>query len=204
MKSLIAGQGAARHPMVCGFFLDVQLSDDGLGRLLALGLVFGLFTLAVSLGRASTASIKLACPGVGFLSITTPSLAADQDNYCEDWTGVSQPANDLSRAGLELVDLTLANLSGALLIDADLTDANLSGADLIAADLIGAILLGALYDEFTLFPSGNTYDNPPWGLDGGIEPWNAGMIPAPEPSFGLMLIFGAMGLIGLAAMKGGA
>ena len=88
-----------------------------------------------------------------------------------------------------------------MLIDANLTNADLSGADLIGADLTGTILLGALYDESTLFPSGNTYDNPPWGLDGGIEPWNAGMIPAPEPSIGLLLFFGAMGLAGLAAMK---
>ena len=60
------------------------------------------------------------------------------------------------------------------------------------------------YDEFTLFPSGNTYDIPPSGLDGDIEPWFAGMLPAPEPSFGLLLLFGALGLVGLAAMKGGA
>jgi hypothetical protein len=33
--------------------------------------------------RASTATIELACPGLGFLAATTPSLAADQDNYCE-------------------------------------------------------------------------------------------------------------------------
>ena len=58
--------------------------------------------------------------------------------------------------------------------------------------------------ELVAAASGNTYDNPPWGLDGGIEPWNAGMIPAPEPSVGLMLLFGALGLAGLAAMKGGA
>jgi hypothetical protein len=36
-----------------------------------------------------------------------------------------------------------------------------------------------------------------------IEPWFAGMIPTPEPSFGLMLLFGAGGLAGLAALKGG-
>ena len=112
-----------------------------------------------------------------------------------------QAGDDLSRAGLELVDLTLANLSGALLVDADLTDADLSGTDLTGADLTGAILFGSQYDEFTIFPSGDTYELPPWDLPNDTTPWDAGMIPTPEPSLGSMLIFGAAGLIGLAAMK---
>ena len=37
-----------------------------------------------------------------------------------------------------------------------------------------------------------------------IEAWFAGMIPLPEPSFGLLILFGVMGLAGLATMKGGA
>jgi hypothetical protein len=136
----------------------------------------------VTFVRSSTATIQLACPGVGFLAQSTLNLAADQDNYCKDWTGVSQPADDLSRAGLELVDLTIANLSGALLIDTDFTGADLSGADLIAADMTGAILTGAIYDESTLFPSGGTWNEPPWGLPGDAAPWELDMVPAPEPS----------------------
>ena len=82
--------------------------------------------------------------------------------------------------------------------------ADLSNADLTSAVLASATLTGALYDEFTIFPSGDTYDLPPWGLPNETTPWGAGMEPAPEPSFGLMVLFGAMGLAGLAAMKGGA
>jgi hypothetical protein len=87
---------------------------------------------------------------------------------------------------------------------ADLAFADLSGADLSGSNVSGTELFGAQYDESTLFPSGNTWDNPPWGLDGGIEPWNAGMIPTPEPSVGVLLLFGALGLAGLASLKGGA
>jgi len=72
-------------------------------------------------------------------------------------------------------------------VDAGLTEADLSGADLIAPDLTGAILTGATYDELTIFPSGNTYDAPPWGLDGGITPRDAGMVPVREPLVGGML-----------------
>jgi hypothetical protein len=92
-------------------------------------------------------------------------------------------------------------LSGANLRSVGLLDTDLTGAILTGAILTGADLAAALYDELTVFPSGDTYDISPWGLDGGIEPWIAGMIPVPEPSLGSMLIFGAAGLIGLAAMK---
>jgi hypothetical protein len=123
---------------------------------------------------------------------------------------------DLFDAWLIDTDLSNADLSGArmwdvILSNADLSGANLSGADLryayfcntdlTGADLTGANLSHALYDEFTLFPSGNTYDNPPWDLDGGIEPWNAGMILVPEPSIGLLVLFGALGLAGLAGYQ---
>jgi hypothetical protein len=148
-------------------------------------------------------SMMLFCLPLGSDPASTPTLAADQDNYCEDWAGVMQPGDDLSRAGLELVDLSLGDLSLALLVDADLTDADLSGTDLTGADLTGAILVGSQYDEFTIFPSGDTYDLPPWGLPNDAAPWNAGMEPAPEPSFGLMVVFGAMGLAGLARLRGG-
>jgi hypothetical protein len=57
------------------------------------------------------------------------------------------------------------------------------------------------YDESTVSSSGDTYDVPPCGLDGGITPWDAGMIPVPEPSAGSLPLFGSMGLAGLWAMK---
>jgi hypothetical protein len=113
--------------------------------------------------------------------------------------GASLVNTNMSNANLDSAILTNALMSFSILSGADL-----SNADLTSADVSSATLTGAQYDEFTVFPSGNTYDIPPWGLDGGIEPWNAGMIPTPEPSFGLMLIVGALGLAGLAVMKGGA
>jgi hypothetical protein len=158
--------------------------------------------ISVDFARASSATITLSCGDVGSLPASSASLASDQDNDCEDWSGVMQSGDDLSRAGLRFVDLSSGDVSGGLLVDADLLFANLSSANLSGADVVGARIFGATYDESTLFPSGNTYDNPPWGLDGGIEPWNAGMIPAPEPSVGLMLLVGALGLAGLAALKG--
>lgn len=146
--------------------------------------------------------IELACPSPGFFAPSTASLAADQDNYCEDWAGAMQPGDDLSRSNLELVDLSVSDLSSSLLVDTDLTDADLSGADLTGADVTGTILSGARYDESTIFPSGNSYDIPPWGLDGGISPWGAGMIFVPEPSLALLQLFAAATVIGLAAMRG--
>jgi hypothetical protein len=98
----------------------------------------------------------------------------------------------------------VSDLSGATLSGADLAFADLSGADLSGSNVSGTELFGAAYDEFTIFPSGNTFDNPPSGLPNDTAPWSAGMIPAPEPSFGLMLLFGTVGLAGLAAVKGGA
>ena len=62
-------------------------------------------------------------------------------------------------------------------------------------------LVGAYYDGTTSFPSGDTDQTPPWGLDGGASPWEAGMRPVPEPSLGIALLIGAPGLAG---MRGGA
>jgi hypothetical protein len=132
------------------------------------------------------------CEFIGSLPRSTFMLAAFQDNTCENWSGISQPAENLQSAVLTKADLSFANLSGADLSDADLT----------SADLSFATLTGAQYDEFTVLPSGNTCDIPPWGSDGGIEPWNAGMIPVPEPLYGLLLLCGALGLAGLAATRG--
>jgi MYXO-CTERM domain-containing protein len=75
---------------------------------------------------------------------------------------------------------------------------------LLPADLSFAVLTDSEYDENTVFPSGNTYETPPWGLDSGSSPWDAGMRPAPEPSSGPMLALGALGLAGLASLRRGA
>jgi len=112
----------------------------------------------------------------------------------------------LDAATLVSCQLGNANLESAILTDADLSFANLTGAHLSKADLTSAIttstvLTNAQYDEATVFPSGDTYDVAPWGLDGGSTPWDAGMIPTPEPSAGMMLLFGAAGLIGLARLE---
>lgn len=115
---------------------------------------------------------------------------------------------DLTNGVVGRADLRQANLIGAIftgatlqqsnLIDANLTDADLRGTSLLFATLEMATLDGALYDENTTFPSGGAYDSPPWDLDFvGTTPWDRGMIPAPEPSIGWMLVCGASGLIGL-------
>ena len=64
-------------------------------------------------------------------------------------------------------------------------------------------MTGSQYDESTIFPSGSTYDLPPWDLPDDATPWNAGMMPVPEPSAGMLLVFGVVGMAGLAAMKHG-
>jgi hypothetical protein len=153
---------------------------------------------------------------VGALPPSTGMLAAFQNNSCENWSGVSQPGQNLQSAVLTKADLSSANLAGAILfnttlvgadlssavlINTNLTNANLSSADLTSADLAFANLTGSLFDELTIFPSGNAYDVSPWGLHNGITPWGAGMIPTPEPASGLMLAVGGLGLAGLAARR---
>jgi hypothetical protein len=111
-------------------------------------------------------------------------------------TDCNLTSSNLAFASLDSANLTNADMSFANLVDAKLVNADLKGADLSSANLTAA-----LYDESTVFPSGDIWDVPPWGLDGGVEPWNAGMIPVPEPSAGSLLLFGVMGLAGLWAMK---
>jgi len=147
--------------------------------------------------------------GLGALPRSTPALAAFQDNTCEDWSGVSQPGEDLQSAILDNADLSAGNLAGAILVNASLVNAdlsgtslantNLAGADLSAAnltdaDLAFANLNGTLFDESTVFPSGLDFDSGDWGLPGDATPWDLGMIPAPEPAIGLMLAVGGVAL----------
>jgi hypothetical protein len=130
-----------------------------------------------------------ACSQVGAWPRSTSVLAAQQENSCEDWSGVSQPGDDLQLAVLVWTDLGAADLTGA-----NLSGADLSGAKLTSAVLTGANLEGALYDELTLFPSGSPVESGSWGLPGGAAPWALGMVPVPEPSCSPVLAFGVAGL----------
>lgn len=141
------------------------------------------------------------CITIGELPRSTATLAAYQNNSCEDWADVSQPGSDLRYGVLSRADLTLSNLSAANLSNADLSGADLSSSFLVGTNLEGAIvtstiLAGAYYNQTTLFPSGGSWNEPPWGLDGNVEPWNAGMIPLPEPTAGLLLGIGVLALGG--------
>jgi len=64
----------------------------------------------------------------------------------------------------------------------------------LATATFDAYLVGQTYYQLTVFPSGNPYDTPPWGLLGNATPWAAGMIPTPEPTTGLMLAVGGLAL----------
>jgi hypothetical protein len=176
------------------------------------------------------------CNTIGGFPRSTSTLAAFQDNSCENWSGVSQPGANLQSAFLIKADLSAANLNGALLLNADLSGAliadaslissqmryanlesailtnssmaysnllgaNLVDADMTAADLSFAVLEDAIYDECTIFPSGSAYDAPPWGLDSDRSPWNAGMIPTPEPSRGASVGITVVGLLGIARYR---
>ncbi len=99
---------------------------------------------------------------------------------------------DFSGLSYANVDFMNASMISTVNVDTVFTNANLSncnlrfarleGAILTGAGLASATLTGATYDETTIFPSGSDYSSSPWGLPGGIAPWNAGMIPVPEPS----------------------
>ena len=102
----------------------------------------------------------------------------------------------MQNANFDSVIMKNANASFANLTGAELSNANLTGVD-----FANATLTGVTYNEATVFPSGGTYDAPAWGLDGGISPWDAGMIPAPEPSVISLLTAGVATLIGLARVK---
>lgn len=115
----------------------------------------------------------------------------------------------LANASLVSSQLRFANLDSATMTNTDLAFSNLLGsslsnADMTSADLSFAVLTGAAYNESTIFPSGDTYATSPWGLDGNVTPWDAGMVPVPEPSIGMLLGIGVMGMAGLSRMKGGA
>jgi len=94
-----------------------------------------------------------------------------------------------TRVDLRDTDLVLVDLGGT-----NLTDADLRSADLGGATVTNTVWTGALYDEDTVFPfSKRIDDGAPWGHDGGISPWNAGMIPAPEPAASTMMLVGLGG-----------
>lgn len=144
--------------------------------------------------------------GVKSGDISGPPLALPPDWLLIDGYLVGPGADligeDLSGAnfsGLKLINTYLldANLSGANLTGADLSfgdlfNANLAGADFTGADLNTADLVRATYDEFTIFPNGNTYLNPSTGLLNNARPWELRMIPTPEPTAGLALTVGGL------------
>lgn len=113
-------------------------------------------------------------------------------------------ATDMDFTEALLPDATLqADFVRGSFRDADLIDADLSRVGFFGTDLTGALLSagtllsGTRYDESTLFPSGGDYASPPWGLPNGNSPWNARMVPAPEPSVGLLLMVGVSGLLAI-------
>jgi uncharacterized protein YjbI with pentapeptide repeats len=191
---------------------------------------------ADEIGDACDFSPSKTCLEMGALARSTASLVAFQDNTCEDWSWVEQPAAFLQSAVLTETYLRSANLSGAVMANvnlagsdltaahlvnaylananlhsavlayahlsfADLTGADLAHADLESADLADAQLASARYDEATVFPSGHKVTEPPWGLPSNVTPWDAGMVPVPEPGLAMMIGWGALGLTALGRRK---
>ena len=167
-----------------------------------------------SLAGASLSGATLAGASLGFADLTdadlTGAILTGVQSRQITGTPLALPTNWLlvngylvgpgaNLAGAELDDANLSgvNLSFSFLTNASLIMADLTSADLIGASLSNADLSGALYDEFTLYPSGFDIYSGDWALPGGVTPWDFGMVPAPEPTSGLMLAVG--GLV-LAAM----
>jgi len=99
---------------------------------------------ADSLGDVCDFSPSTACLEMGSLVRSTTFLAAFQDNTCEDWSWVEQPAADLQSAVLTETYLRSANLAGAVMTDADLSGADLTAGRLTNADLSNANLDSAV------------------------------------------------------------
>ena len=163
-----------------------------------------------------TSSTVQDCGAIGPFPQSTPSLGVAEHHYCEDWALVSQPGADLRDSFLAKIDLSGATLNGGLLLRSDLSGADLSnaslfnaelgqailaGADLTSSDLSFAGLGGAFYDQHTLFPSGGNLESGSWGLPDDVAPWDLGMVPVPEPSFGWLLLAGSVALIGRARRR---
>jgi hypothetical protein len=116
-------------------------------------------------------------------------------------------ATALAGANFTDADLTGATIDwadaqGANFQDADLTDSFLANTNFSSANFQGAILTGASYDSLTVFPSGFNYSVSPWDLDANqTTPWDAGMIPIPEPSHGWLMLTGVSGLVGLTRLR---
>ncbi len=113
-----------------------------------------------------------------------------------DLTNASLLNSQLANANLEFATATNVNFEFA-----NLTAVNLRGADLTGATMSNSTLTGALYDEATVFPSGATYDVSPWNLVTAATPWDAGMVPAPEPSFVVLQGLGALSLMAIARRR---
>lgn len=101
-----------------------------------------------------------------------------------DFSGLDYSGVDFLHATMQATLNLATDFTNADLSSCDLRSSQLQGAILTGADLTNANLLYANYDATTIFPSGQNYAVPPWGLPGGSSPWSAGMIPVPEPRFG--------------------
>jgi uncharacterized protein YjbI with pentapeptide repeats len=85
--------------------------------------------------------------------------------------------NAILYQALMQADLRGGSLRNAVLVDADLSSAAIRGTDLTGAFIsAGTDLSGTIYDQATLFPSGNTFAGPLWGLPGGASPLDLGMV----------------------------
>ena len=103
---------------------------------------------------------------------------------------------DLRFADLRGANLGNANLYSATLRHTDVRGANLSNTNLIGSDLAALTFLGTTLGSALYSPGTNLDDT---FFDGGgvpFDPTAAGWIPTPEPSTGLLL---AIGLLGLSA-----
>lgn len=135
----------------------------------------------------------------GGLSPSASGMIADfsgNDVSGMNLAGFQLPNVSMGRLIARGTNFSNANLSGVTLVGADLTGANLAGAN-----LSGAVLTDALYDEATVFPSGGSYAQKPWGLPGGQSPWALRMKPVPEPSWLAGVAAGLVALAGLAAPR---
>jgi uncharacterized protein YjbI with pentapeptide repeats len=118
---------------------------------------------------------------------------------------------DFSGRNFTNVDFMNANMDstinlGTVYTNADLSSCNLrfarlEGAILTGANLTAATLTSATYDPATIFPSGNDYASPPWGLPGGLAPWQMGMIPVPEPTGSAVSLGAIAGLVAAARAR---
>lgn len=152
----------------------------------------GTLLIDADLSGANLSRARLGNANLSFANLDSANCA-QASFYASTLTGTSFSGADLTGADLVLSVLFGADLTGANLSSAILTQFNDASRN--------ARLTGALYDAATVFPSGHTYDQPPWGLPAGVSPWAAGMVPVPEPSTELQFLVGLIGAAGGASFR---